>query len=253
MPIAAEGNLATLLGFEMDRETPFAKDEVYWGYRIRRRDAVHGRIDVDLVIIPHPVVAPLLQSARHAGLDPIAIEVETAPDARMLVQLRPAAARRPWRLERTSAALATAACVLLLLAVAIPFIRQHQALSAVNEAVASLTKQAEEAASLRKSIDQLSETAQFLDKERGRTGDALATLAALSNVLPDDTHLTALNVHAGKVTVTGKSPAAAKLIGLFATAPRFREPAFVSPVVQSGNDGLESFTISVGLVAAGAS
>ena len=156
----------------------------------------------------------------------------------MLVQLRPAAARRPWRLERTSAALATAACVLLLLAVAIPFIRQHQALSAVNEAVASLTKQAEEAASLRKSIDRLSETAQFLDKERGRTGDALATLAALSNVLPDDTHLTALNVHAGKVTVTGefrRPPSSSACL----PQPRiFREPAFVSPVVQSGNDGL---------------
>ncbi len=253
LPIAAEGNLETLLGFEMDRETPFAKDEVYWGYRVRRRDAVHGRIDVDLVIVPYPAVASLLDSARHAGLDPIGIEVETAADARMLVRLGPAATRRPWRPERSTAAIATAACVLLAIALAIPFIRQRQALSAVNEAVASLTIQAEEAASLRKSIDRISETARFLDKEHERTGDALTTLAVLSTVLPDDTHLTALNVHAGKATVTGESPAAAKLIGLFAAAPNFREPAFVSPVVQSENDGLESFTISVGLVSAGAS
>ena len=48
LPLAAEGDLDTLLGYEMDRETPFAKDEVYWGYRMRRRDVAHGRLEIDL-------------------------------------------------------------------------------------------------------------------------------------------------------------------------------------------------------------
>src|SRR5579863_5842328 len=45
--IAAESRLGTLLGYEMDRETPFDPDEVYWSYRVRRRDVARGRVDVD--------------------------------------------------------------------------------------------------------------------------------------------------------------------------------------------------------------
>ena len=254
LPIAAESDLDTLLGYEMDRETPFAKDEVYWGYRVRRRDVAHGRLEVDLLIIPQVAVAARLEAAREAKLDPSAIEVQITPEATMLIGLGGAPLRWQWQPDRTTIALAAAAAVLLCIAIGSPFIRQHMALVSADAAVASLKAQAEEASALRKSIDAVQDTSAFLNQQRGKIGDALVILAALTQTLPDDTHLTAFSMRGGKITISGLSPSAADLIPLLAHTPPFREPAFVSPVLENqGDGGLEAFTIAVALAAPGGS
>src|ERR1051325_1279931 len=38
LPLAAERQLDQVLAFEMDRETPFKPDELFWTHRIDRRD-----------------------------------------------------------------------------------------------------------------------------------------------------------------------------------------------------------------------
>lgn len=253
LPLAAQGGLEALLGFEMDRETPFARDEVYWGYRVRHRDVPHGRLDVELVIIPRPAVASALDAARQAGLEPAFIEVDTAPGETMLVRLGAGMPREQVRSRQSLMALAAAACLLAVIAIATPFLRQHQALAAADATIAALTGQAEEAAALRKSLDQLSDAASVMNKERDRTGGALSLLAAVSRVLPDNTHLTALSQHGDKITISGMSPSAADLIGLLAKGPLFRDPAFASPVVHIDGQSLEMFTISVALTPPGAS
>jgi general secretion pathway protein L len=198
-------------------------------------------------------VAGMLALAREAELHVTGFEVQASADAAVLVRLDDVAAQRSWRPDRVTAVLAAAACLLTLIAIASPFIRQYRAFATLDSDIASLTAQAQEAAALRKSIDQLTATQDFLTRERGQNRDALTVLAVLSRILPDDTHLTALSFRDGKLTLTGRSPSAASLIPLFAKTPPFREPAFVSPVVQSPDDGLEGFTISVTLAAAGAS
>jgi general secretion pathway protein L len=84
-----------------------------------------------------------------------------------------------------------------------------------------------------------------LKTEHDRNGSAIATLAAATKSLPDETYLTALSLKAGRLTMSGLSPSAAQLIGLLARTPAFREPAFDAPVVESESTGLEAFTITV--------
>jgi general secretion pathway protein L len=253
VPLAARRHLGSLLGFEMDRETPYTRDEVHWAYAIRGQDTAQGRLSVDLVIAPRALVDPLVDAARRAGLDPAGIEMPTGPNETVLVRL---GERKPWqwlRAQRPLAALAAAACVLGIVAVVIPFVRQHQAVAAADALIASLGPQAEEAASLRRSADRIVNTFDFLATERERQASALAALAAATRAVPDDTYLTALRLHEGRLSVTGFSPSAAGLVGTLAKSPDFREPTFDSPVVQSDKDGLETFTISVSLRPAGAS
>src|SRR6185295_2369308 len=47
LPAATEENLAQVLGFEMDRLTPFKSDEVYFDQRVVSRDAADGQITVE--------------------------------------------------------------------------------------------------------------------------------------------------------------------------------------------------------------
>src|SRR6185437_6237123 len=52
LPIAARRDLKSLLGYEIDRETPFEQGEVYWNYAVTAQDKTRGKLDVDLVIVP---------------------------------------------------------------------------------------------------------------------------------------------------------------------------------------------------------
>jgi general secretion pathway protein L len=253
LPLAARGRLEGLLGFEMDRETPFARDEVYWSYSVGRQDVAAGRLEVDLVIVPRATVAPVLDAARLCGIEPAGIEVAFAPGRTMLVRLDPATALRPRWMQRPALALVSVPCLLALVALGVPFARQQLSLNAADRAMASLTAQAQEAAKLRQAINQHENAATFLAKERERAGSALAALALTTRAVPDDSSLTALSMRSGRLTLTGASPSAAGLVGALAKLPGFREPAFAAPVVQSDRGGLETFSISVALAPAGGS
>jgi general secretion pathway protein L len=218
---------------------------------VRRVDPAQGRIEVELVMVPRETAAPFIDAARRAGFDPAGIEVPLEAGEHVLVRLAEASRLQRLSSRRTQIALAVAAAILLMVAIAIPFIRQQQEIAAADSAIDAITEQAAEAARLRQSVDVLSGTVGFMDKERARTGDPLGALALITTLLPDDTYLTQLSLRSGKLTFTGLSPSAADLVALLAKSPAFRAPSFASPVVQ-GDGGLETFTITVSL-AAGAS
>src|SRR5438874_7638909 len=48
LPIAAERELDQVLAFEMDRETPFKAEDLYWNHRITATDRQSGRLSVRL-------------------------------------------------------------------------------------------------------------------------------------------------------------------------------------------------------------
>src|ERR1700757_2218233 len=48
LPLAAERELDQVLTFEMDRETPFQAEELYWNHRITAADRQNGRLTLRL-------------------------------------------------------------------------------------------------------------------------------------------------------------------------------------------------------------
>lgn len=250
-PLAARRDLVNVLGFEMDRETPFGRAEVYWDYVIRRQDAAAGRLDVELFIVPRPFVDPVIDSSRRAGLLPTAIEIETGDEEYRLIRVGASQRWRWLQSQRPLIGLATAAAGLFVLAIVTPFIRQQIDLARADSTIEALTEQAREAAQLRQSVDQAAQAMQLIKKERDRNGTIIEVLAATTRLLPDDSHLTALSLRSGRLTITGLSPASAHIVDLLAASPAFKEPAFDSPVVQDDASGLETFTISASLSANG--
>ncbi|HWD59051.1 MAG TPA: hypothetical protein VG308_12265, partial [Stellaceae bacterium] len=58
LPLGAERDLVQVLVFEMDRETPFAVDEVVWGYRVVGRDRQRGQLTLRLRLISRAGLTP---------------------------------------------------------------------------------------------------------------------------------------------------------------------------------------------------
>lgn len=140
------------------------------------------------------------------------------------------------REHRTSSRLVLAAAfccaTLALAAITTPFLRQQMVLAALDRDIAIGRAAAAEADRLRQEIDRLSGSADFVRHERDRAGQPLATLAAMTDSLPDDTYLTEIELRGRKVTLTGHSTAASRLIGALAAQGKFRNPGFAAPIIR---------------------
>src|SRR5271168_2609038 len=80
LPLAAERELDQALTFEMDRETPFTAEELYWNHRVIGADRQNGRLSVRLSLIPKANLDPLLTDLAAIGLRPRRLEIADGPD-----------------------------------------------------------------------------------------------------------------------------------------------------------------------------
>jgi len=80
LPLAAERELDQALAFEMDRETPFTAEELYWNHRIIEADRQNGRLSVRLSLVPKANLDPLLTDLAAVGIQPTRVEIADGPD-----------------------------------------------------------------------------------------------------------------------------------------------------------------------------
>jgi len=95
-----------------------------------------------------------------------------------------------------------------------------------------------------KGVQQIQASIATLRGERDKAGRPLVVLAAATRVLPDDTYLTEMELQKRKVTLSGRSAAAARLIGPLAADGAFRNPGFAAPVTRLEALHTELFTIN---------
>ncbi len=77
LPAPTEENLKEVLGYEMDRYTPFALDDVYFDYKIVARDEAHDSIHVLLMVVKKSVIDYYLTLLRRINVKTRCVEVLT--------------------------------------------------------------------------------------------------------------------------------------------------------------------------------
>jgi general secretion pathway protein L len=132
--------------------------------------------------------------------------------------------------------------VLALAAVALPFLEQSRASDEVEARIARLKPRVAEADALRRRIAASAAGSDAVTAEHARVGDALQAIAALTDILGDDTTLVGLTLQKRQVTLEGQSAAAAKLITTLSADPTIRNASFAAPVMRS-ETGADLFSI----------
>lgn len=243
LPLAAQAELPQVLAFEMDRETPFTSGEIYWSHSIQAIERGSGQMSVRLLLVPKANLAPLLAALAAAGIVPRRIEIADGPDRGAHLPLDGNGGRLSQASRRLVRPLAACVVLLALAAVVTPFVRQSLTLSSLDRQIAAAQARAAEAARLREAIRRLAAGADLIEAEQRKAVQPLAVLAAATRVLPDDSYLAELELRGGKVTLSGRSTAAARLIGALAATGTFRNPAFAAPVTRLEAQHTEVFTI----------
>jgi general secretion pathway protein L len=242
LPSMFERDVGSELRNRLDSFTPFQPDQVLWSWRIDRRDRANDLLEVTVCLIPRASLEPGLTSLVHAGLAPTRLEVGQIGDSFEVIDLPPQP--RDARTRHRVALLAAPVCgALALAALVLPFIIQAVRIDAVDTAIAELQPRVAQASALQQRIDGNAGGVEAIAAEEARLGDILHAMAALTEILPDDTHLDKLTLQQRQLTISGRSAGAARLITALGANPAIRNPAFTAPVTRAEGEDFDQFVI----------
>lgn len=233
LPLAAARDLRAMIGFEMDRLTPFAADELYWSTSNVTADRARAKLRLTLAIVPRRQVESLRAGLARCHVRPAFIEAGAAR-----IELGGQRMSGRWRRQGLPALCA----VLVLACIATPFARQQVALDAAATSIAAATPAARVAQDLRRQLAGAAQGRAAIAQAR-HAGDALQVLATLTAALPDGTWLGDLTLKQGALSFDGQSADAAGLIGRLSAVPGLRDPSFTAPVTRTADGRADLFSL----------
>jgi general secretion pathway protein L len=241
LPEAAAGNLREVIGFELDRYTPFTEDQAW--FDVRARTTEPGQIAVDLFVCRRDRVEKLLAQVETWGLRPDVIAPAGASESCNLlpVALRrtgaPFLQARTWRLAWTAAGLA-------LVSLYLPPVLQGREVRTLETEIATLRGRAVMARQLMTERDALLARTQFLAQQRRGHAQTIDILKTLTELLSDDTWLSRLMIRGDELQIQGESAAATGLIEKLEAAPVLSDVQFRSPVTGNPQTQKDRFQLS---------
>ncbi|WP_245156448.1 PilN domain-containing protein [Agrilutibacter solisilvae] len=246
LPAAAAERLRDVVGFEIERQTPFTIDAVAFDARVVNRREADGPIDAELVAVPRTALAPQL-----AALGPLAphlagIDVAATDGTPLQVNLLDPALRRrtrdPWALWNF--VLAAVAVLAIALALYQVLLNRRFAAEMLEAKVKEQTAPAQAAAAQYQELTALIEGQKFLQRKRSETPTAVEVIDELSRRLPDGTFLEKLAIEENRLTLIGLSNEAPALIGRLQDSPLWRNPALAGALQTDPTTHKDRFTLT---------
>lgn len=245
-PPAVEPNLRQVLAFEMDRQSPFKADQVYFDYRAE--PIAGGRqLQVDLALAPRPLLDGLVERARGLDLPLDAADV-VGPGPlphRLGFNLLPegARARRSNPQRRLNLVLAAAVVALLVLAMQQAVANRALALEGLRANVEAARVEARTVAGLRTQLNNAVAGAGYLAERKRQAPSVLRVLGDLSERMPDDTWLERMTFRESGLEIAGQSSESTKLIAVLQDSKVLVNPAFMGQISPDARTGKERFTL----------
>jgi general secretion pathway protein L len=247
LPLAAEENLREAIGFELDRQTPFKAEAVFFTHRVAERDSAARRLLIELTVVPRAVVETALAVATGLGLAPDRVEVAAGPETAASSNLLPPGhGKARWQAaRRLPASLAVVAVLLAAAIVIVPLYRAGSAADALRNAVDAARKDANAGLRLQGEIARVAEESQFLANRKSERPSVSEVLAELTRQLPDDAWLTDLHLAGDELQASGSAASATAIIERLDRSPLFVGAGFRSPVLRDAKLGRETFQIAM--------
>ncbi len=245
LPAAAEENLHQVLGYDMDRQTPFRADQVYYDERVIARDVAARQIAVEFALVPRPVVDEELARVASLQLGLDAVDLRGADGGRAGFNLLPAERRaqrrNPW--IAINLALGAAVLVLLALVMAKSVSNREAALAALSAQTESVRREARAVAELRSTLAAAVDGANFLNARKAKVPVISDLLLDITRRLDSGTWLVRLSVNGDQVQLQGQSREAVSLITVLQQSRLLQGPALQGAITPDPRTNLEQFLI----------
>lgn len=246
LPVAALDNLSSVLGFELDRQTPFRADQVHYDSHVLPHDAEARQAPVQLALVTRERLAQELAGIDGLASTLSAVDVAEANGARAGFNFLPPEqrARRNHTFGLLMAALALATLFFLWLGMNRIIDNRAEAIVRLRAEVEAQRDEARAVTRLRDELDAAAAGANFLAVEKASQPSMLLMLDELTRRLPDDTFLDRLSVARGELAMAGQSAQAPKLVELLQDSVTFRSPSLSGPIQPDPRSGKDRFNIA---------
>ncbi|MCC6559963.1 MAG: PilN domain-containing protein [Xanthomonadales bacterium] len=245
LPLAAEDNLAQVLAFEMDRQTPFKPDQVRFDHRITQRDPVAKQIGLDVLVAPRAAVDAALAPMQAAGLALDAVDTLLPEGARSGYNLLPLELRAERSQRERLVNWALVALVLLLAwsAMSTSIHNRELALANLQAEVDRVRVEAKRVGGLEKELGEAVSGANFLNEKKQSHPVTIDLIRDLTERLPENTALQRLSINRGEVQIQGVSSEASALITILQKSALIEGPALQGAITPDQRTQKEQFMI----------
>ncbi len=246
LPLTARDNVREILGFEMDRQTPFSADQVYFDHLRQDTPSNKDKVQLDLFVVTKKVINDLLIALQDWQIQPQRITIRQNDTLYAKINLLPEQHQSPAikKTSRLTQAMAVCCFLLFISAMYLPLSRQEQKLAKLETVVNKQRIQAKQLLLLATEKDEILVRSRFLLEKRSARIPAIEILDELSLILPDDTWLNRLVVRGGKIEIQGESNTATAIIQLVENSNYFRDAQFRSPVTRNNVSNKDKFNVS---------
>ena len=251
LPAAARRDCDKILELDLERSTPFRRQDIYCDHVVEDAPARDGKIWVRQIVVKRELIDPIARQLASAGIEIGFADCwdETGKPALPIDLLRgarhdPGAAR-----HRLSPAVILGVCALVLAGSAVAIgLAKYQAALASLEAETDAAKV--KALAVRRSLTGLeSALGQVAELRRLKTArpPAIRILDELTRLLPDNAWVSFLKIEGEAVEVTIVAPATGELLALFERSPLFGAASLTAPVTYDAAGHSERATVRMTL------
>lgn len=255
LPAAVEENLRDVVGFELDRHTPFKASQAYYDVKVLRRDAQKETIDVVLAVAARSQVDTLLATLRGAGLAVAAIGLfDAAPLGGLSLDLLPLQDRPPrkWgNLLRVNLALAAGVMVAVAVAVLLPIWQKREKVIALIPLVGRTSAEYDASQRIFDEYTRLANQYNYIVTRKQGTYPTVMVLEELTHVSPDTTWLQSLEMKtSGKtreLVLLGEAQSASRVMEILEQSAYFQNATQRSQTMRGSQPNLERFHVATEL------
>ena len=248
LPAAAAERLRDVLAFEIDRQTPFSADAVYYDARILERRS-DGQLDVELVAVPRSALDAITAGLGVTATTLMGADLADNGGAPLGVNLLPNLQRNraadPWLAWNW--ALAAVAVIALAAGMWQVLSNRRVAADAFEREVGTRTEQARRVTLQRQQLLDVVEGAAFLSRARAGRPTTTEVIDDLSRRLPDSTYLESLRIEDSNVLLIGLSSEASSLVGRLEGSKLWRSPALTGALQPDPRTGRDRFNLTAEL------
>jgi general secretion pathway protein L len=246
MPAAAAADPRRVVGYEIDRQTPFKPEQVYYDVRLSPDPAPAGQVAMDFYASPKAELDPMLERLAQIGVQPDAVDVQAADGTLAGIDLLPPG-RRPRRVDkrRRINGILIAVCILLIVLVLSQWLANRRAaLAKMQGEVDAMRAQATQSEQLRAQLDGALAASKFLVKRKSENPSALVVLDDLTRRLPSSAWLDAMNLDdSGGLDIKGEAAKAAALVDMLSNSKVIGEPKLQGVIQPDPATGKERFEL----------
>lgn len=245
LPAAALENLGNVLGFELDRQTPFRQDQVHFDSRVLPHPSDARQVPVQLGLITRESLDAALSGIGTLSDTLSAVDIDESGQRAGFNFLPPERRRRrDYRVVLLLAVLALGTLFFLWLGMNRMLDNRAEAIALLEAEVDARRDEARAVTRLREELDQATAGANFLAVEKASQPSMLLLLDDLTRRLPDDTYLERLSVARGELVLAGQSEQAPKLLELLQDSPLLSTPSLSGPIQPGNLPGKDRFNIA---------